>query len=263
MSTPTVAATRPTLRISPTTIASLSVAALAWAVVVAIARHMGNGAGTMNLALPAFTGMWALMMAAMMLPAVAPVASLYVRTIPTRQGSRWLLFVAGYLLVWSATAVPAYVALRVVDHASTVTTLRYVAVVVLTVAGIYQLSPLKTACLRHCRSPLAQLLGYGNVTGPAKDLRVSVHHAGYCMGCCWTLMAIMLALGVMNLWVMFAVAAVLLAEKLVGPGVAIGRIAGIVFIAVAAAVAVSPSAASALLPSVVGHMAPGMHGMHM
>jgi predicted metal-binding membrane protein len=261
VTSPALAGTRPTLRVSPSTIASLSAAALAWAAVIVIARRMGNGVGTMQLSLLAFTGMWTLMMAAMMLPAVAPVASLYLRTISTRQPARWLLFVGGYFLLWSALALPAYVILRGFDSVVSDTVLRVIAAAVLGGAGIYQLTPFKAACLRHCRSPLGQLLQYGNTTGTAKELRVAVHHAAYCVGCCWMLMAIMLAFGVMNVWAMVTLAAVLVGEKLLAHGEALGRFAGIAFIAVALALVVSPRVAHDVLPTTNAHMASGMSGM--
>ena len=66
-------------------------------------------------------------------------------------------------------------------------------------AGLYQLTPLKDLCLSHCRSPLGLLLHYGSYRGKARDLRVGVHHGGYCLGCCWALMVILIAVGVMNI----------------------------------------------------------------
>ena len=249
MTAPAVTGGRPTLHVTPSTIASLSVAALAWAAVLVIVGHMGNGIGTMDLSLAEFTGMWGLMMTAMMLPGVAPVASLYVRTIPTGQPQRWLLFVAGYLLVWTSVAVPVYVVLRALDDVASDGAVRVLAVVVLAAAGAYQLTPLKAVCLRHCRSPLGQLLHYGNVKGPLKELRVAAHHAAFCLGCCWLLMAVFLAFGVMNIWAMVGLAAVVVGEKLLPRGEVVGRVAGVVFLVLALAVVVSPRVANALLPS--------------
>jgi hypothetical protein len=136
---------QPTLRLTTQTVIMLSVAALAWAGVIAFARHMGNGIGTMGMPLVEFLPMWALMMTAMMLPAVAPVAALVVRTIRSDRTRRLFLFVGGYLVVWTAAGIPAYFALRVVDDrvAESTTTMRTIAVVVLAAAGIYQLTPLK------------------------------------------------------------------------------------------------------------------------
>lgn len=258
MTESSVAVTRPTIQISPSTIASLSVAALAWAAVVAIARHVGNGVGTMDLPAVELLGMWALMMTGMMLPAVAPVASLYVRTIPSGQPRRWLSFVVGYLVVWASVGIPVYGVLRVLDRIESDATIRVFAVVVLGAAGVYQLTPLKVVCLRHCRSPLGQLLHYGNITGRFKELRVAVHHAAFCLGCCWLLMALFLAFGVMNLWVTIGLAAVVVAEKLLRHGEVVGRVAGVVFVALALSVAISARVADSVLPSAPGDMPSSM-----
>ena len=194
--------------------------------------------------------MWTAMMAAMMLPAVAPVASLYARTITSDRPGRLALFVAGYLIAWTTAGIPAFYALRLVDHyaGDSDAAMRTMAVVVLVATGLYQLSPLKSRCLRHCRSPIAQLLHYGNVKGPLRDLKVSLHHAAYCLGCCWALMALFLAFGVMNVWAMLGLALVVVGEKVLPRGEIVGRVAGGAFLAVAALVLVSTSAAEALVP---------------
>lgn len=228
----------------------LGVAALAWTGVIAYAVDMGNGVGTMGIPLREFAPMWALMMTAMMLPAVAPVASLYLRTITSDRARRLTLFVGGYLLVWSAVGVPAYFGLRFVeDRADAGTNVRAIAAVVLVAAGVYQLTPLKAICLRHCRSPLGQLLHYGNVKGPWRDLRVAVHHAGFCLGCCWALMTLFIAFGVMNVWAMLGLATIVLTEKLSRHGEALGRLAGVAFIVLGLSVAMSPRVADAVVPS--------------
>jgi predicted metal-binding membrane protein len=242
---------RPVLRLTRETVAMLSVAALAWAGVIAYARHMGNGVGTMGMSLPEFMGMWSLMMTAMMLPAVAPVASLYLRTIVSDRLSRVGQFVVGYLVVWAAVGLPAYFALRFVDDrvADSASTIRTIAVVVLAAAGVYQLTPLKAVCLRHCRSPLGQLLHYGNIKGRSRDLKVALHHAGFCLGCCWALMLLFLAFGVMNVWAMLALAVIVFSEKLLPHGEAIGRLLGAAFIVLALLVAFSPRIVDAVVPS--------------
>ena len=240
---------RPALRLTRQTILMLSVAALAWAGVIAYARHMGNGVGTMGMSLVGFMGMWSLMMTAMMLPAVAPVASLYLRTIASDRARRLFLFVGGYLIVWAAAGIPAYVALRIIDDHVADKTMRSVAVVVLAAAGIYQLTPLKAVCLRHCRSPLGQLLHYGNIKGRSRDLRVALHHGAFCLGCCWALMALFLAVGVMNVWAMLVLAVLVFSEKLLQHGETIGRLAGVAFVVLALLVAASPRVADAVVPS--------------
>ena len=212
---------------------------------------MGNGPGTMGMSLREFMPMWGGMMGAMMLPAVAPVATLYARTITRNRAPRLALFVAGYLVVWTVAGLPTYYMLRIVDHfaADSDTALRNIAATTLVATGLYQLTPLKTRCLRHCRSPLAQLLHYGNVKGPLRELKVALHHAMYCLGCCWALMALFVAFGVMNVWLMIGLAAIVLAEKVLHRGELIGRAAGIVFVVIAGLVLVSPSIADALIPA--------------
>lgn len=251
MTTSVAPVERPVLHLTRETIVVLGVAALAWAGVIAYARHMGNGVGTMGMSLLEFMRMWSLMMTAMMLPAVAPVASLYQRTIVSDRPRRLALFVGGYLIVWAAVGIPTYIALRVIDDrvADSAATMRIIAVVLLAAAGIYQLTPLKAVCLRHCRSPLAQLLHYGNIRGRGKDLKVALHHAGFCLGCCWAIMALFLAFGVMNLWAMFGLAAVVFSEKLLPHGETIGRLVGAAFVVLALLVATSPSVAHAIVPS--------------
>jgi predicted metal-binding membrane protein len=157
---PAVPAARPAFRLTPTIVALVTLAALAWVGVIAYSRDMGNGAGSMGIPLREFMPMWGVMMAAMMLPAVAPVASLYARTIRTERVPRLVLFVGGYLIAWAVAGLPTYAVLRLVDRVAgdSDTTMRSIAVVTLAAAGAYQLSPLKARCLRHCRSPLAQLL---------------------------------------------------------------------------------------------------------
>jgi predicted metal-binding membrane protein len=198
---------------------------------------MAGMTGTMGLGLAAFVPVWTLMMAAMMLPSVSPTASLYARTIQGRRPARIAGLVAGYLAVWAAAGLPAYGLARLAgwltgQHpgAAHVTT-----VAVFAVCGIYQLSPLKDRCLAHCRSPLGLLLHYGSYRGRSRDLRVGVHHGGYCLGCCWGLMVLLIALGLMNVIAMVGLAALVLIEKLWRWGPAAGRLAGVAALALAAA----------------------------
>jgi Predicted metal-binding integral membrane protein (DUF2182) len=90
---------------------------------------------------------------------------------------------------------------------------------------VYQFTPLKARCLRHCRSPLGFLLHFGNFRGRLRDVRVGIYHGGYCVGCCWSLMLVLVAVGVMNMAWMVALTAVVFAEKIwrSGPGVRLRR----------------------------------------
>ena len=223
----------------------LIVAAGAWAATVALARGMA----AMGLGLAAFAPIWTLMMAAMMLPPVSPVASLYARTIQGSRAIRIAGLVAGYLAVWAAAGVPAYGLAWLAGwltgkHPSAA---HVMAVAVFAVCGIYQLSPLKDRCLAHCRSPLGLLLHYGSYRGRSRDLRVGAHHGGYCLGCCWGLMVILIAVGVMNVAAMVGLAALVLIEKAWRWGPAAGRLAG--------AAALALAVATIWLP----WLAPGLH----
>ena len=194
--------------------------------------------------LPLFLAMWAVMMVAMMFPAVSPVVLLFDRWRRSRERSvaTTIAFVAGYLIIWSVAGVLAFTAIVALDlQIDSSTTAFRVGAAVLIVAGLYQLTPLKTACLTQCRSPLslimqhAQLLSEG-VRGP---LQVGLMHGSWCIGCCWALMAVLVALGVMHLGWMAAVAAVILAEKVLPGGRATSNLIGGVLLAAGAAVAVT------------------------
>ncbi|GAC1318575.1 MAG: hypothetical protein NVSMB12_17470 [Acidimicrobiales bacterium] len=204
---------------------------------------------TMGEGLVAFVGIWTVMMAAMMLPAVAPTATLYVKTIRSARPLRVGGYVGAYIAVWAITGVPAYLLARgadalAADHrfAAHVAT-----VVVFGACGVYQLTPLKDRCLAHCRSPLSLLLHYGSFRGRSRDLRAGAHHGLYCLGCCWTLMVVLLAVGIMNLWVMAVLAAVIAGEKLWSRGPQVARAAGVLALALAVAAIRYPA------------LAPGLH----
>jgi predicted metal-binding membrane protein len=191
------------------------IAGLAWLAVIAVARGMSAMGGTMGLGLVAFIPVWTLMMAAMMLPSVAPVAVLYERSITGNRTLRLASFAAGYIVVWGLAGLPAFAiaaALSSVamDHPETA---RYIAAGIFLVLGLYQVSPLKDRCLSHCRSPFSLLMHYANFHGPLRDLRAGTHHALYCLGCCWALMLVLVVAGIMNLLVMVVLATVILIEK--------------------------------------------------
>ena len=215
-------------RLTPQAAILLLVAVVAWLVTAGRAGAMAGMSGTMGLSLPAFVGMWTLMMAAMMLPSVAPVASMYQRSVRSYRALRLAGFTGGYLLAWTGAGIPAFlltalVAQLVNDHPAWATA---VAVTVFTACGVYQLTPLKSRCLKHCRSPLSLLLHYGAYRGRLRDVRAGAHHGAYCLGCCWSLMALFVVVGVMNLMWVAAIAAFVLVEKLLPQGARVGRVAG-------------------------------------
>ena len=234
----------------------LVAAAGAWLLVVGLGRHMGAMPGTMGLGIAGFVGVWTLMMAAMMLPSVTPLASIYARSVasarPWRLGSSSL----GYLAVWALAGLPAYaiawigeqVAERSADLALATACVIYVA------CGLYQLTPLKDKCLARCRSPLALLLRYGSYRGVTRDLRVGLQHGSYCLGCCWALMALLVVFGVMNVTAMVVLALVALIEKVWTRGKVFSRLVGCLSLALAVAVIWVPALAPGLQASPMAHM---------
>jgi predicted metal-binding membrane protein len=181
-----------------------------------------------------FAGMWLAMMVAMMLPSALPMLLLYRRAAAFRGDSHidalTLVLGAGYFSVWALFGVLAYAAGETVTSAvmkwpalSRLVPLAAGASLVL--AGSYQFTPLKSACLKHCRDPLllvAQHL-HGGWRG---SFRLGLHHGVFCALCCWGLMLIQLVLGVMNLFVMVAVALVIALEKILTRGELVARITG-------------------------------------
>lgn len=159
---------------------------------------------------------WLAMMAAMMLPALTPVVRLYVRAAERGRAAPVPVFVSGYLLVWTACALPAYVAYRALRGPlmDGTTWTAYVAGGALLAAAAYQLSPLKAACLTKCRSPLTVFSTVrGSLRDPSTALRVGAQHGLYCVGCCWVLFAVLVVVGTMQpLW-MIALTAFVLVEK--------------------------------------------------
>jgi predicted metal-binding membrane protein len=159
--------------------------------------------------------MWWLMMIAMMLPSAAPVALLHAgltrqglaRTEPDAPAHRLLAatsaFIAGYLVMWGAFSLVAAIAQWALERAGLLSAMMMstsglLGAGLLLAAGVWQLTPLKAACLRHCRSPLSFLSGNWR-PGIGGAFRMGAVHGTYCLGCCWFLMALMFYAGVMNL----------------------------------------------------------------
>jgi predicted metal-binding membrane protein len=135
---------------------------------------MGVGPGTMGLSLAAFLALWVVMMTAMMFPSVAPMVVVWIRSIssrPTRTArvAGVAEFLCGYMVAWAAFGLLAYLALIAADHLvdGSSTTAKWVGAGIFLLAGLYQLTPLKGACLRHCRSPIGSLFHYAGFKGPA------------------------------------------------------------------------------------------------
>jgi predicted metal-binding membrane protein len=247
------------IRVAPTAVVLLA-AAVAWLGVAAVVRHMGAMPGTMGVGFGEFVAIWSLMMAAMMLPSVAPFVSLYSRTLKDQRALRLATLTVGYLIVWSAAGIPAYGVAWLADraingHPAAATAL---AIVVFGACGIYQLTPLKERCLAHCRSPLGSVFKYASYRGSTRDLRVGLHHGAYCLACCWSLMVLLVAFGLMNVTAMVVLSLVVLIEK-IGPWPKrFSQVVGVVSIGLAIAVAIHPAIAAGLhqMPSQMTPMSP-------
>jgi predicted metal-binding membrane protein len=227
----------------PGWIALLVVAALAWRRTLADAAAMGDAPGTMGMPLAPFLGMWVPMMAAMMLPAIFPVAILWSRSIARTprvhmRTARFALFAAGYLLVWGAAGVTAFALIRPIELGldAGYYSARTAGIAIFALAGVYQLSPLREACLARCRSPLT-VLGIATSGSPAlRDLRAGALHGAWCLACCWSLMAVLALVGLMNVAAMVALAVFVFMEKTTRFAVPAGRAAGVLMLLVAATI---------------------------
>lgn len=179
---------------------------------------------------PSILAMWLLMSIAMMLPTALPTIDLYVRLSQRMEEGRVhriALFVAGYLVAWGAFgAVAAGAQIAIATLPATTLAPLAAAGSLMVVAGAYQLSPLKRACLDLCRNPMLFFMAHWreSLTG---TLALGMRHGAVCIGCCWALMALMFIGGAMNPVWMAALGAVMLAEKVLPGAGAWGRIGGI------------------------------------
>jgi predicted metal-binding membrane protein len=232
-----VAGSRTVWRLTPQAAVLLITAAIAWVAIITWSQQSAPMTGSVGLTLPAYLVAWTAMMAAMMLPSVAPVASLYARSISGRRALRLTSFTVGYLVVWALAGVIAFalgsLIARLADGDPRLGTVAGVAAYL--GCGLYQLSPLKYRCLAHCRSPLALFFHYSSYQGPLRDLRVGAHHGAYCLACCWGLMVVLLALGAMSIVPMLILATVVLIEKLWSNGEAFSRLVGVACLGLAVA----------------------------
>jgi predicted metal-binding membrane protein len=210
---------------------------------------MGSSMGRASMSLVAFVGGWVAMMGAMMFPAIVPVVSLFRRAAVRGQVAATPVFVAGYLVVWSAVGVPAYFVWRslqgpVGDAAPWAGRL---AGGVLLAAAAYQVSPLKSVCLRHCRSPMSFFLRQrGDLRRPLGAVKAGAVHGLICLGCCWALMAILIAFGTMQLAWMVALAALIFVEKATPIGERVATAAAVVFASLGLGLLIHPAFLSRL-----------------
>ena len=184
--------------------------------------------------------MWAVMMVGMMVPSAAPMILLFA-LVSRRSREKDQPFVpvgvfaAGYVIVWSGFSVAATLLQWALDQAALLSPMMVSASPVLggallIGAGIYQLTPLKNVCLKHCRTPVSFIAGHWR-PGAGGALRMGIEHGAFCVGCCWVLMGLLFVGGVMNLLWIAAIAVFVLLEKLAPYGAQGGRLSGLALIA--------------------------------
>ena len=227
-----------------------AVAALAWLYLFLAATDMATAMagmdrtmtmpprGTTELVL--LFAMWWVMMVGMMLPGVAPVILTFATVNRNRRtrGEPFVpaaLFTVGYLLAWGGFSLAATLAQEALERAALLspmdmtTNSRLLGGLLFLAAGLYQFTPVKLACLQSCRSPFDFVANHWR-DGPSGALRMGVTHGLQCLGCCWILMLLLFAGGVMNLLWVAVLAIVVLAEKLTS-GPWIGRAGGVLLVA--------------------------------
>ncbi len=181
--------------------------------------------------------MWAVMMGAMMLPSAIPMMLIHRRVAAkrepeTRSANRW--FLAAYLLTWALFSIAAtalqwnFQRLDVLSHMLTIQA-PMVGGGILIAAGIFQLTPLKAACLRKCRTPIGFLLTDWR-SGRKGAFRMGLKHGQYCIGCCWGLMMVLFVGGVMSLTAIAVLSGIVAIEKLAPRGEQISKLGGVVLI---------------------------------
>ena len=209
------------------------ITSLAWAYTVREARsmdelcmHMDRSWNASDVGMTLL--MWIVMMVAMMTPSAAPMVLMFATVNEKRRSEQRpyapaAFFLGGYLFVWSvfsiaATGVQWLLHSLALLSPMMVSTSRYFGGACLMVAGLYQLSPLKTACLSQCRAPLSFVQRHGGFQANARgSLRLGALHGLYCVGCCWALMTLLFVFGVMNILWIAGLAIVVLAERTI-PG---------------------------------------------
>jgi predicted metal-binding membrane protein len=197
-----------------------------------------------DLSAAVFLPMWISMMAAMMFPTIAPMVLAH-RLVTRSRGEGWLpsvAFVAGYLLIWSLIGLVPFAAWTTLTRvlSGSPAYLPWASAAILIGAGIYQLTPFKAICLRHCRTPLAFVIQHDFGGGWRSAVRAGMLHGAYCVGCCWALMSVLLVVGLMNLAWMGVLAAIFLAEKTWRHGVGVTRIVAAALVTCGVAIAIHP-----------------------
>ena len=196
-----------------------------------------------------FLAMWTVMMAAMMLPAAAPMLLIFTAAQAKRRGRAavvptWI-FAAGYLLVWAVVGLAVYILVQIASDVAThlapaarATWAPLALGATLVAAGLYQFTPLKRVCLSHCRSPLGFVMQHWR-DGRLGALRMGIVHGAYCLGCCWALFAVLVAAGVMSVAWMLLLTLVVFAEKVLPLGRRVSAAIGIALVVLGMLVASS------------------------
>ncbi|CAB3715394.1 DUF2182 domain-containing protein [Paraburkholderia rhynchosiae] len=205
-------------------------------------HRLADGAGGMDPSLPAVILMWWTMMIAMMTPSAAPLILLYRRVLrqhntdEARSSIPSLFLLAGYLTAWLAFSICAATLQKMLQPTGLISEMMLwsksapLSACLLAVAGLYQFSPLKRACLKQCRSPVQFLTAHWR-PGLAGSFLLGMRHGIYCVGCCWLLMALLFVGGIMNLIWIAALSLIVFVEKIVPWGERAGRALGVVLIA--------------------------------
>jgi predicted metal-binding membrane protein len=222
---------------------------LSWLWIVVMARDMygpmtGASAWMMTarwdvLHLLLLWAMWTVMMTGMMLPSASPMVLLYGaaarRSVQATAARRTYALAAGYLAVWAAFSLGATALQRVLASLLLLSPMMEagssrISAALLLLAGVYQWTPLKRACLRECQSPIGFLMSRFR-DGVSGAFRMGIEHGIFCVGCCWALMLLLFAGGVMNVLVIAALTAFVALEKLLPLGRRGARISGALMIA--------------------------------
>jgi predicted metal-binding membrane protein len=205
-----------------------------------------SGAGWSLGGAGVFVAVWTVMMAAMMLPAAAPMIVIFASAQARRERDiaipTWI-FTSGYILVWLAAGLLVYILVQIgSDIAARLTSADRVSWApvalgaTLVAAGLYQFTPFKRICLTHCRSPFAFVAQHWR-DGRAGALRMGLRHGAYCLGCCWALFAVMVAAGVMSLAWMLLLTLVVFVEKVLPHGRRASAVIGVALVALGLAIA--------------------------
>jgi predicted metal-binding membrane protein len=225
--------------------ALIACAAAAWLLTAQQSASMAGMGGMAMLGAGLFLVIWVLMMVAMMFPSITPMVLTHARIVRSRgEGTLpTVAFVAGFLVVWSAAGLIPVGVIQLISSSVAVPINAWLprlggAVVVL--AGVYQFTPLKEACLRTCRSPLGFILTHDFGGGRRAAARAGISHGLYCLGCCWAIMAVLAVVGLMNLAWMAAFAVLFFLEKNWRHGVMLSRISGVACVLLGLAVIAQP-----------------------